>query len=256
MNENYVKEPSPGTTPPGLASHKDYHLTDVFSEGRQVPQETLKNIYNQTRPFEKAPLFAKKSGTLLIEKRHFTSRKPVLFRSNTAKVLYINHIKKTGNNSEFILQISPLSGKYPMARKPTLSLPKPLYILYYRAVQFFGITNNQIHSQGYFKEIAAFVDSIEGKAGIVLTGQQSIKDTYKLISTLKKRQHLFLKLVLTAFFFKKVCLFQIEGLPLHQQFTPRLLICVPRRNFMHCDLIIANVYKRGIQKVEFTIKKK
>lgn len=36
-------------------------------------------------------------------------------------------------------------------------------------------------------ELAAFVESVEGRAGKVLTSLQSVKDTYQLISTLKNK---------------------------------------------------------------------
>ena len=49
------------------------------------------------------------------------------------------------------------------------------------------LTNNQVYSQGYFNEISAFVESVEDRADNVLTGLQSIRDTYQLISTLKNR---------------------------------------------------------------------
>ena len=49
------------------------------------------------------------------------------------------------------------------------------------------LENNQIHSQGYFNELSAFVESVEGRAGKVLTSLQSVKDTYQLISTLKNK---------------------------------------------------------------------
>ena len=42
------------------------------------------------------------------------------------------------------------------------------------------LENNQIHSQGYFNELSAFVESVEGRAGKVLTSLQSVKDTYQL----------------------------------------------------------------------------
>ena len=49
------------------------------------------------------------------------------------------------------------------------------------------LTNNQVYSLGYFNEISAFVESVENRTDNVLTGLQSVRDTYQLISTLKKR---------------------------------------------------------------------
>jgi len=49
------------------------------------------------------------------------------------------------------------------------------------------LTNNQVYSQGYFNEISAFVDSVEDRTDKVLTGLQSVRDTYQLISTFKNR---------------------------------------------------------------------
>ena len=49
------------------------------------------------------------------------------------------------------------------------------------------LSNNQIYSQGYFNELSAFVESVEGRAGKVLTSLQSVKDTSQLISTLKHK---------------------------------------------------------------------
>ncbi len=43
------------------------------------------------------------------------------------------------------------------------------------------LTNNQVYSQGYFNEIFAFVESLEGRTDNVLTSLQSVRDTYELI---------------------------------------------------------------------------
>jgi hypothetical protein len=54
----------------------------------------VKNFYNQLPSDSKVPLFDEKSGTLLIEKRHFTSRKAVLFFYHTPKALIISCMYK------------------------------------------------------------------------------------------------------------------------------------------------------------------
>ena len=43
------------------------------------------------------------------------------------------------------------------------------------------LTNNQVYSQGYFNEISAFVESLEGRTDNVLTSLQSVRDTYELM---------------------------------------------------------------------------
>ena len=47
------------------------------------------------------------------------------------------------------------------------------------------LTNNQVYTQGYFSEIAAFVDAIEHN-GSVVSLLETIESTYRLIETLKK----------------------------------------------------------------------
>ena len=49
------------------------------------------------------------------------------------------------------------------------------------------LTNNQVYSQGFFNEISAFVASVEDGTDNVLTGLQSVRNTYQLISTFKNR---------------------------------------------------------------------
>ena len=49
------------------------------------------------------------------------------------------------------------------------------------------LTNNQVYSQGYFNEISVFVESVEDRTNNVLTGLQSIRDTYQLLSNIKNK---------------------------------------------------------------------
>ena len=49
------------------------------------------------------------------------------------------------------------------------------------------LSNNQVYSQGYFNEISAFVKSVEDRTDNVLTGLQSIRDTYQLLSNIKNK---------------------------------------------------------------------
>ncbi len=49
------------------------------------------------------------------------------------------------------------------------------------------LTNNQVYSQGYFNEISVFVESVEDRTKNVLTGLQSIRDTYQLLSNIKNK---------------------------------------------------------------------
>jgi virulence factor len=46
------------------------------------------------------------------------------------------------------------------------------------------ITNNQLYSQGYFGEISAFVDAVEGRRNDNLSSLQAVRDTYELIQQL------------------------------------------------------------------------
>lgn len=109
------------------------------------------------------------------------------------------------DTAEESLKVSTASGIYRLSQMEELTFsPKPTSILgipvekvhpHHKSMEYLYtrnnflpiLTNNQIHSQGYFNEIVAFVDSIEDKSGKVLTGLQSIKDIYRLISTLKKQ---------------------------------------------------------------------
>ena len=51
------------------------------------------NIYIHHDSFRKVPLFGWKSGTLLIEKRYFSSQKAVVFLLYKHKSLITNHIR-------------------------------------------------------------------------------------------------------------------------------------------------------------------
>ena len=46
------------------------------------------------------------------------------------------------------------------------------------------LPNNQVHSQGYFGEIQAFVEAVEGRKADVASSLDVIKDTYGLIESL------------------------------------------------------------------------
>jgi len=111
----------------------------------------------------------------------------------------------TWSAAEESLKVNTASGIYSLSQMEELTFsPKPSSILgipiekvhpHHKAVEYLYtcnnfapiLENNQIHSQGYFNEISAFVESVEGRAGKVLTSLQSVKDTYQLISTLKNK---------------------------------------------------------------------
>ena len=111
----------------------------------------------------------------------------------------------TWSAAEESLKVNTASGIYSLSQMEELTFsPKPSSILgipiekvhpHHKAVEYLYtcnnfapiLENNQIHSQGYFNELSAFVESVEGRAGKVLTSLQSVKDTYQLISTLKNK---------------------------------------------------------------------
>ena len=111
----------------------------------------------------------------------------------------------TWSAAEESLKVNTASGIYSLSQMEELTFsPKPSSILgipiekvhpHHKAVEYLYtcnnfapiLENNQIHSQGYFNELSAFVESVEGRAGKVLTSLQSVKDTYQLISTLKNQ---------------------------------------------------------------------
>ena len=48
------------------------------------------------------------------------------------------------------------------------------------------LANNPIYSQGYFNELAVFVDSVEHDNGYTASSLETIKDTYRLMDSLEK----------------------------------------------------------------------
>ena len=48
------------------------------------------------------------------------------------------------------------------------------------------LTNNQIHSQGYFNEIKAFVDAVEDHGNDIVSSIEATRDVYMLIETMKQ----------------------------------------------------------------------
>ena len=47
------------------------------------------------------------------------------------------------------------------------------------------LPNNQIYSQGYFKELQAFVNAVEGHNANIVTSLESVSDAYLLIKKIK-----------------------------------------------------------------------
>lgn len=47
------------------------------------------------------------------------------------------------------------------------------------------LANNQIHTQGYFSEIKAFVDAVEGKRYDIRSSLAELKDTYRILEKIK-----------------------------------------------------------------------
>lgn len=48
------------------------------------------------------------------------------------------------------------------------------------------LVNNQVYSQGYFNELAAFADAVEGRSGAVASDLASVRDTYLLMKEISK----------------------------------------------------------------------
>lgn len=51
------------------------------------------------------------------------------------------------------------------------------------------LVNNQVHSQGYFNELAAFVDAVESLDGTSAPGLETIRNTYVLIDEIARLSH-------------------------------------------------------------------
>lgn len=49
------------------------------------------------------------------------------------------------------------------------------------------LVNNQIYTQGYYSEIKAFVDAVEGRGAKVLSTISALRTTYLLIDELRAR---------------------------------------------------------------------
>ncbi len=47
------------------------------------------------------------------------------------------------------------------------------------------LPNNQIYSQGYFNELSAFVEAVEGNNANIVTSLESVRDAYLLIEKIK-----------------------------------------------------------------------
>ena len=51
--------------------------------------------------------------------------------------------------------------------------------------------NNQIYSQGYFNELSAFVEAVEGNNVNIVTSLESVRDAYLLIEKIKSHSNRF-----------------------------------------------------------------
>ena len=49
------------------------------------------------------------------------------------------------------------------------------------------LSNNQIHSQGYFNEIQAFVEAVEGYGNDIVSSIEATRDVYMFIEAMKQR---------------------------------------------------------------------
>ena len=65
-------------------------------------------------------------------------------------------------------------------------LPRPTTVEYLYARNNFTpvMANNQLYSQGYFGEISAFVDAVEGRHSVNLSTFDAIRPTYELLHAL------------------------------------------------------------------------
>ena len=65
---------------------------------------TVKNLYNRYVSFKEVPLFDEKSGTLRLEKRHFSIREAAVFFVREHNMLIDRSIQEIGRRCDFFLQ--------------------------------------------------------------------------------------------------------------------------------------------------------
>ena len=180
-----------------LISYDLHYLTGNYPEGNALLDLYIHPLDLVTHLFGKPEIIACQQvapASYLIMLRH-----PHIVGTLELSTAY------TWSAAEESLKVNTASGIYSLSQMEELTFsPKPSSILgipiekvhpHHKAVEYLYtcnnfapiLENNQIHSQGYFNELSAFVESVEGRAGKVLTSLQSVKDTYQLISTLKNK---------------------------------------------------------------------
>ena len=110
----------------------------------------------------------------------------------------------TWTSAEESLKVCTSKGVYPLSQTEELTFePKPptLFTIPIEKVHKYNkvtehlyarnsfspiLPNNQVYSQGFFNEILAFVDAVEGRQNHVLTDLQSVKPVYEIIEEIQE----------------------------------------------------------------------
>ena len=174
-----------------LISYDLHYLTGIYPEGNAALDLFIHPLDLVIHLFGKAEVVAcqqLEGGSCLLMLRH-----PKVVGTLELSTAY------TWTAAEESLKVSTASGIYRLTQmeeltfeaRPSSLLGIPLEKVHpwHKSVEHLfarnnftpTLPNNQVHSQGYFGEIQAFAEAVEGRKGSIVSSLETIRDTYRII---------------------------------------------------------------------------
>ena len=181
-----------------LISYDLHYLTGAYLEGN-----ALLDLY--IHPLDLVTYLFGKSEIIACQQVALTSYILMLRHPHIVGTLELS-TSYTWTTAEESIKVCTSSGVYHLSQMETLSFePKPSTILGIpiekvcscnRVIEHIyshnnftpTLPNNQIHSHGYFNEIQAFIDAVEGSQNNVVTDMQSLRTVYETIAKIQESE--------------------------------------------------------------------
>lgn len=177
-----------------LISYNMRYVTGSYPEGNAVLDLFIHPLDCLVYLFGKAEIagLQRTGGTLLLTLRHHDISGNVELSTDytwtdAEESLIVNTVAGTYRSEQMeSLTFSPKSGTILGIPREKIFAGHPTTIDLFRRNNFVPtVVNNQVVTQGYFDEVKAFVDAVEGKHEAIRSSLDSLTDTYDLLERIK-----------------------------------------------------------------------
>jgi len=176
-----------------VISYNAKYLMGAYPEGNAIFDLFIHPIDTLVFLFGKAQIIGleRKESTMMLILRHETASGVVELSTDytwtaATESLTVNTAKGTYETSQMeTLTFRPKSGTILGIPREKVFAQHPTTIdLLHRNNFVPTMANNQVYTQGYFNEIKAFIDTVEGKGNAIKSSLENLKETYCIIETI------------------------------------------------------------------------